>query len=285
VFYLFRKGYQARITGFGLGLSHRLKGLPGIWVTEEQKAAIKLFSMDMHGPFKAAIRDEAKLEHAAIVHDPFHVMKRASEAVDELRRQVFFRNGPEMRALGRGKRWLFKRAWANCSPAQKEELAKLLRLNGKLARAYQLWANCSPAQKEELGKLLRLNGKLARAYQLVEQLRDVLRAPDEITMFKGLMNVLRRTERRDNEPMRKLHESIDRHFTEILALGKHRPPTGRVEALNNNWETQVRLGRGYRDLDHLLLKLRFAIANPIRTEGRVLRFLALGLPVPDRKAA
>jgi len=241
--------------GFG-----RAKATVKEWLatlTEEQKAAIKLFSMDMHGPFKAAIRDEAKLEHAAIVHDPFHVMKRASEAVDELRRQVFFRNGPEMRALGRGKRWLFKRAWANCSPAQKEELAKLL----------------------------RLNGKLARAYQLVEQLRDVLSAPDEITMFKGLMNVLRRTERRDNEPMRKLHESIDRHFTEILALGKYRPPTGRVEALNNNWETQVRLGRGYRDLDHLLLKLRFAIANPIRAEGGVLRFLALGLPVPDRKAA
>ena len=99
------------------------------------------------------------------------------------------------------------------------------------------------------------------------------------------MNVLRRTERRDNTPMRKLHESIDRHFIEILALGTHRPPTGRVEALNDNWETQVRLGLGYRDLDFLLLKLRFAIANPIRAEGGVLRFLALGLPVPDRRAA
>ena len=108
--------------------------------------AIELFSMDMHAPFEAAIRDAAKLKHAVIVHDPFHVMKRASEAVDELRRQVFFRNGPKMRALGRGKRWLFKRAWANCAPEQ----------------------------KQELGKLVRLNGKLASAYQLVEQLRDVL---------------------------------------------------------------------------------------------------------------
>ena len=60
-----------------------------------------------------------------------------------------------MRALGRGKRWLFKRAWANCSPERKQELSKLL----------------------------RQNGKLARAYRLVEQLRDVLHAPNETTMF------------------------------------------------------------------------------------------------------
>jgi len=104
-------------------------------------------------------------------------------------------------------------------------------------------------------------------------------------MFKGLMDLLRRTERRDNKPIRKLHESIDRHFDQILALARHRPPVGRVEALNNNWETLVRTGRGYRDLDYLLLKLSFAIANPIRAEGGVLRFLALGLSTPYRKAA
>ena len=241
--------------GFGRGQATVDKWL--LTLNEEQKAAIKLFVMDMHAPFMAAIRADSGLKHADVVHDPFHVMKRASDAVDELRRQVFFRAGPTSRALGRGKRWLFKRAWGHCSVEQQKELRKLL----------------------------GLNGKLARAYQLVEFMREVLRCADEQAMFKGLMQVLRRTERRDNKPMRKLHESIDRHFNEILALGKHRPPTGRVEALNNNWETLVRTGRGYRDLDYLLLKLRFAIANPIRAQGGVLRFLALGLPTPYRKAA
>jgi len=45
------------------------------------------------------------------------------------------------------------------------------------------------------------------------------------------------------------------------------------------------MGSSYRDLQYLLLKLRFAIANTVRAEDGVLRFLALGLPAPYRKAA
>ena len=43
--------------------------------------------------------------------------------------------------------------------------------------------------------------------------------------------------------MRKLHESLKDHLAEIVALGELRPPTGRIEALNNNWETLVRTRR------------------------------------------
>lgn len=57
----------------------------------EQKAEIRLFACDMHEPFKKAIRHDAALSHAAIVHDPFHVIKRAGEAITELRRSNFFR--------------------------------------------------------------------------------------------------------------------------------------------------------------------------------------------------
>ena len=50
--------------------------------------------------------------------------------------------------------------------------------------------------------------------------------------------------------------------------------------LNNNWESLVRRGRGYRNHDHLLLKLRFMTANPIRSDDGIKRFLALGLQPP-----
>ena len=85
--------------------------------------------------------------------------------------------------------------------------------------------------------------------------------------------------------MRKLHDSLVEHMDGILALAKHRPPTGRIEALNNNWETLVRRGRGYRDHQYLLRKLRFLTANPVRNRGGVLRFLALGLKPPTALAA
>lgn len=241
--------------GYGRG-SETLKS----WLdslTAEQKGAIRLFATDMHEPFKKAIREDPALAHAAHVHDPFHVIKRAGEAVTELRRAVFFRAGPEMRAIGKGTRWLVLRSWER----QSDE------------------------QRARLRQLFRLNGKLARAYQLVEELRAVLRAPDGRSLHDGLWRILRRTERRDNPPMRKLHESIKEHFQQIVALGELRPPTGRIEALNNNWETLVRRGRGYRNHAYLRAKLRFTTANPVRNSSGIKRFLALGIPAPTARAA
>ena len=43
----------------------------------------------MFEPFAAAIRSDPKLAHADFVHDPFHVMKRAGQAVNEVRALSF----------------------------------------------------------------------------------------------------------------------------------------------------------------------------------------------------
>lgn len=110
-------------------------------------------------------------------------------------------------------------------------------------------------------------------------------APDRSSLETGLWHVLYRTEKRANVPMRKLHESLKEHFHEIAAIGEHRPPTGRIEALNTNWEALVRRARGYRDHEYLRRKLRFTIANPVRSVDGTRRFLALGIPAPTARAA
>ena len=69
-------------------------------------------------------------------------------------------------------------------------------------------------------------------------------------------------------------------FEPITALGEYYPPTGRIEALDNNWETLVRRGRGYRDLASMTRLLRFMIVHPIRRGTDVERFLALGASSP-----
>lgn len=223
-----------------------------------EKAAITLAAMDMHAPFKSAIRSVPELNHVVIVHDPFHLMKRAGEAITEVRRAYFFRGGAELRAIGRGTRWLVLRAWERCSPEQRLQLQELI------AR----------------------NPRLGRAYQLLEEFRHlVCHAPDRDAMGIGLVRVFRRTQDRRNVPLRKWHDSLRLHYEQILALAEHRPPAGRIEALNNNWETLIRQGRGYRDYPYLMLKLRFMVANPIRTEGGMLRFLALGMVPPLARAA
>jgi transposase len=226
-------------------------------LTTEEKSDIELFAMDMHAPFRKAIAGDPALKHAVVVHDPFHIMKRAGEALTELRREVFFRAGTELRAVGRGTRWMVLKAWERTSDNE----------------------------KATLHQLFSLNTKLARAYQVVDELRVVLRAPDDTTMAEGMWHVLCRTRRRANVPMRKLHDSLAQHMPGILALGAHRPPTGRIEALNNNWETLVRRARGYRNHEYLLAKLRFITANPVATDKGILRFLALGLTPPTAIAA
>jgi transposase len=234
----------------------------GSWLatlSQEQKTTIELFAMDMHEPFASAVRNDPDLKHAAVVHDPFHVMKRAGEAVDELRRKILFRAGPELRALGRGTRWLFLRAWVRLTPEQ----------------------------HSQIGGLLSANRTLMQAYTVKEQLRDVLHTETRAEMESGLNQVLRRTARRANVPMRKLHDSLRKHFSAIAALGHYHPPTGRIEALNNNWETLIRRGRGYRDLKSMMRLLRFMVVHPIRRGADVERFLALGaspLALPARAA-
>jgi hypothetical protein len=118
----------------------------------------------------------------------------------------------------------------------------------------------------------------------VEELRVVLKAPDRVSMVLGLDRILRRTKRRCHKLLRKLHDSLQAHGAAILARGGHRPSAGRVEALNNNRDSLVRRARVYRNHAHLLLKLRFMIANPIRDDDVVQRCLGLQ-PPPQRQAA
>jgi transposase len=221
-------------------------------LTAEKKAGIRVFAMDLHRAFWNAVDNTVGLEHAAIVHDPFHVIKLANACLDELRREVFFRAGPALRGIGRGKRWLLLRAWEKTTGQQRADLESLL----------------------------SHNRTLARAYQIKEELREVLHAPSGPDLEVGLKRILRRTQNRSIVPLRRLHDTLNERWNEIVALGAHRPPTGRVEALNNNWETLVRRGRGYRNHAYMLRKLRFMVANPIRSVDGIKRFLALGITPP-----
>lgn len=216
-------------------------------LSPRQKRNIRLFAMDMHQAFMNAIRNDPLLANKPIVHDPFHIIKRTNQALDEQRRAVFFRAGAQMRAIGRGKRWLFLRAWERCT----EE------------------------QQADVNHLLGFNRQLALAYQVKEELRGVLKAPGEESMRQGLARILRRTQRKANLPLRKLHDSLVDHMPQILALARYRPPVGRIEALNNNWEVLVRIARGYRDHQYLLRKLRFMTAHPLQTREGVRSFLSL----------
>ena len=137
-----------------------LAGLLDGCLDARQKAAVEAMCTDMHQPYLSAIDD--RLPKAAIVFDKFHVLQHAADALDEVRRQEFFRSGAVMREYGRGKRWLLLRRWKNVRGSKRAELQELFSHNRRLFKAYllreqldQLWTYRTWGG---VGRLVRISG-------------------------------------------------------------------------------------------------------------------------------
>ncbi len=94
-------------------------------LTARQRAAVTAVCTDMHRPYLNAVG--TVLKQAEIVFDKFHVLQHASAALDEVRRQEFFRAGAVMREHGRGKRWLLLRRWKTVRGSKRAELQNVVR--------------------------------------------------------------------------------------------------------------------------------------------------------------
>jgi transposase len=101
-----------------------------------RRKAVRAVCVDMWEPYLLSLRDH--LPHAAIIFDKFHVMKHVNAAVDETRRQEFFRQKGYLRAVMKGKRWLLLTCWHNLTTAKRIQLNQALALNRRPFKAYYL---------------------------------------------------------------------------------------------------------------------------------------------------
>lgn len=101
-----------------------------------QRAAVEAVCSDMHRPYRNVVAEV--LPRAEVVFDKFHVCQHASDALDEVRRQEFFRASAVMRQHGRGKRWLLLRRWKKVRGSKRAELQALFAVNRRLFKAYVL---------------------------------------------------------------------------------------------------------------------------------------------------
>jgi len=196
-----------------------------------RRRAVRAVCVDMWEPFRLSLQKH--LPHAKIVYDKFHVLHHASEALDETRRAEFFRQGAEARGLIRGKRWLLLRRWAH--------------LDGE--------------ERETLRGLFALNRRLAKAYLLKEQLAQLWTYTYEAAAYRFLTNWLLALRWQRLPAFQKLGALLMRHLTGILNYCHEKVPFGKVEAINGNIRAMLRRGRGYRDHEYLLLKVRKATAT------------------------
>ena len=217
-----------------VGLERKRETLDGFFaevLPPRRRRAVRAVCVDMWEPFRLSL--QAHLPHARLVYDKFHVLRHASEAVDETRRAEFFRQGAEARGLIRGKRWLLLRRWAN--------------LDGE--------------ERQTLHALFALNRRLAKAYLLKEQLVHLWTYTYEGAARRFLTTWLRALRWQRLPAFQKLGRMLTRHLDGILNYCHEKVPFGTVEAINGNIRAMLRRGRGYRDHDYLLLKVQRATAT------------------------
>lgn len=201
------------------------------YLPPRRRRSVRAVCVDMWQPFLESLHQH--LPKAAIVFDRFHVMKHVNAAVDETRREEFFRQNPRLRAAMRGKRWLLLTRWHNLPRPKRTQLKEALALNRRLFKAYYL--------KEQIERLWSYSYEGAAIRFLDEWVRSLRwqRLPAFQKLALTLLN----------------------HLEGLLAYCKHKVPFGVVEAINGNLRSLIRRGRGYRDHEYLILKAQRSTAQ------------------------
>jgi transposase len=198
----------------------------------QQRQRIEVACVDMWAPFRQSIEEWAS--DCKIVYDKFHILQHANDAIDEVRKAEFYRQGKEKRELIKGKKWLLMSRWVNLTLDQRGELNRLFQLNRRVFKAYLL--------KESLEKLwdYRYEGAM-------------------LNYLKKWIDQLRWQRLR---PFEELAEMLGKHLDGILNYCRTQVRFGVVEALNGNIRMLINRGRGYKNVRYLLLKAkRMAVTN------------------------
>jgi len=177
---------------------------------KERCKQVQLVSCDMASWIAGPVAERCPNAERCV--DPFHVVQLATDALDEVRREV----------------------WNEARRAGQTALAKDL----KGAR-FALWKNperLTARQQAKLSDIQATNKSLFRAYLLKEQLRQIYRLPPKaaIELLERWLQWARRCRLR---PFVKLARTITDQREGIIAAIEHGLSNARVEAIN----TQIRL--------------------------------------------
>ena len=192
----------------------------------ERCAQLELVSSDMGEWILKAL--PAHCPQATLCLDAFHIVKLASDALDEVRREVW----NEARRTGdtAGARWLKGARWA-------------------------LWKRperLSERQRAKLASIAAVNRRLYRAYLLKEQLRVVFQEPDTAAAIALLDAWLAWARRCRITSFVQLAKTIKQHYAGIVATLTHRLTNARSEAINTTPRLICRRAYGFHSADALI---------------------------------
>jgi transposase len=179
---------------------------------------------------------QRRCPQATVCLDPFHVVSWATDALDEVRREV----------------------WNAARRAGHTQLAREL----KGAR-YALWKNpedLTQRQGAKLADIARTNSPLFRAYLLKEQLREVFRLPVK-QATELLEHWILWARRCRLEPFAKLQRAIVEHRAAILDAIRHGLSNARVESVNTRIRLLTRIAFGFHSAQPLIALVMLALGG------------------------
>jgi len=184
--------------------------------------------------------------NAVRVADPFHVVKWATEALDEVRRGAW----NDARALARSEPKRGRgRPPADAPPRPGSERAK-----GLKGARYSLWKNpenLTENQQIKLAWIAATDPKLYRAYLLKEGLRVVFAMPHDAAV-EALDRWISWARRCRIPSFVKLQKSIVKHRSRILAAIEHNLSNGLIESTNTKIRLITRIAFGFKSPEALI---------------------------------
>ena len=197
------------------------------WLGEKKCGKIRLVVMDMWRPFEESAKEH--IPKAAILYDKFHVMRHLGEALDQVRKLEYARVTGEQRNFIKGQKYTLLSRQENLSTSGQASLAKLLKVNHRLNKAYILKESFSQIWDYDNAEKARIffdNWKASLKWQKLE-------------------------------PYKKFAGMIERHWDGIAAYCDldDKIPLGFVEGSNNKIRVLQRRAYGFHDDDYFRLKV------------------------------
>ena len=194
---------------------------------KERCEQIELVSCDMASWITGPVSE--RCPDAQVCYDPFHLVKLATDALDEVRREV----------------------WNEARRQGHTQLARDL----KGAR-FVLWKNAerlTERQQLKLARIQQINNRLFRGYLLAQQLRQIYRVPYEhaVVLLEGWLQWARRCRL---EPFVKLARTITEQREGIEAAIRNGLSNARVEQVNTQIRLITRRGFGFHS-QHAVIAL------------------------------
>jgi transposase len=172
----------------------------------DRRSSIRAVSIDMAGGYEKAIREA--IPDAEIAFDPFHVVRLAQRAVDQVRRDEW--NAHDRSRTKTGK-WIKNTRWSLLKSPEKQTVRQLALL----------------------GEVQQANKPMFRAFLLKEELRLLYHLEDPTVAPAHLDAWLAWASRSRLAPFIRLARTIRRHRDGILAAIRLDLSNGRLEGLNS----------------------------------------------------